>query len=242
MARSQGNPRLAVGLLEGLRRGGRRPGRPRLRAIPQSLVRWVLAEVARLGPAESSLLDLLAVIGSPIDPGDLAQIAEQPPAEVAGALEELLRSGLVVEQEQDRSLSYQIAHPLVADVLYGQVSGARRRVLHRRVAGTLLASGRAEAAASHFIRSARAGDAQAVDALIRQLRQADRRGSHAEVWAIVPALIDLLPSGDERWLDVSDALSWPSIGSLTYKAERYTPSEMGALLSGSRTSWPRSAT
>ncbi len=230
MARSQGNPRLAEGLLEALVEEGPDFDGPRLRSIPPSLVRWVLAEVARLDPFESRLLDLLAVVGSPVDPGDLAQIADQPAGEVAVALEELLRSGLVGEQEQDRSLAYQIAQPLVADVLYSQVSGARRRVLHRRVAGTLLGSGRAESAAWHFIRSARAGDVQAVDALIRQLRESDRRGSHAEVWAIVPALIDLLPSGDERWLQVSDALSWPSMGSLSYKAERYTPAEMSALL------------
>jgi len=230
MARSRGNPRLAAGLLEALVEEGADPRQPRLRAIPPRLVRWAMAEVSRLGRPAAALLELLAVIGGPVDPGDLAQIAELPPAEVATALDELLRSGLVIEHEHDRSLDYEVAYPYIGDVLYDQVSGATRRVLHRRVAGTMLSSGQAELAASHFVRSARAGDAQAVDALIRQLRPADRRASHAEVWAIVPALIDLLPSGDERWLDLSDALSWPSVSSLTYKAERYSTSEMGAML------------
>lgn len=229
-ARSQGNPRVAFGLLEAFVEEGGDPQGPSLRAIPPALVRWVLAEVARVDPPVPWLLDLLAVVGGPVDPGDLAQMAERPAAKVAAALEGLLRAGLVTEHEQGRTLAYRISHPLVGDVLYSQVSGATRRVLHRRVAGTLLASGRCEAAASHFIRSARAGDAQAIDALIRQLAEAGRRGSHAEVWAIVPPLVDLLPSGDERWLDVSDALSWPGTRSLAYKAEHYTASEMGALL------------
>ena len=230
LAHSQGNPRLAVGLLEALVGEGGNPDAPRVRADPPAIVRWVLAEVARRPAEESRLLDLLAVVATPVDPGDLARMAEQSAEEVASSLEGLLRAGLVVEHEHDRTLVYRITHPLVGEILYRRVSGATRRVLHRRVAGAFLDAGKTEEAATHFIRSARAGDSQAIDALIRQVAQAGRRGSHAEVWAIVPALIDLLAPGDERWLDVSDALSWPSNGSLTYKAERYTAAEMGAML------------
>ncbi len=230
VARSQGNIRIAVDLLEALEEEGGDPDAPDLRAMPSGLTPWVVAEVARLPPPESALLDLLAVVATPIDPGDLATIAEQPTAEVGVALDGLLRSELVVEHEHERSLTYEIAHPVVGELLYGQVNGARRRVLHRRVAGAMLESGQRQAATSHFLRSARVGDSQAVDALIRQLGDAGRRGSHEEVWAIVPALVDLLPSGDPRWLVVADSLSWPPVGSLTYKAEHFSISEMSALL------------
>ncbi len=229
-ARSQGNPRLATGLLAGLLADGAHPGLSRPPTIPRSLVRWVLAEVARLDPAESKVLDLLALVGGSVDPGDLAGMVEGSASDLAIAIEGLIRSGLVDEREHGRSLAYEIHHPLVADTLYGQMCGARRRVLHRHVAGILMASGRADSAAWHLVRSARVGDVQAIDALFGQLRDADRQGSHATVWAIAPALTDLLPAGDERWLEMSDAVSRPSAASLLYDAERYTASQMGAML------------
>ncbi len=165
MARAQGNPRCAVGLLEALVDNGADLQAPALDGVPEKLARWVRTEVARLDPPALALVEVLAVVGDLVDPGDLARITGQPIEDVALALERLVRSGMVVEQQHDRFLGYQVAHPLTREVLYTDIGGARRRVMHRRVARTLLESGRTEAAASHFVRAAQAGDGEAIDAL-----------------------------------------------------------------------------
>jgi ATP/maltotriose-dependent transcriptional regulator MalT len=161
MTRARGNPRFAVGLLEALVDNGAAA----LGAIPEKLARWVRTEVEGLDPPALALVELLAVVGGLIDPGDLARITGQPIEDVALILERLVRSGMVVEQHHDRFLGYQVAHPLTREVLYTGIGGARRRVLHRRTAETLLESGPTEAAVSHFVRAAQAGDGEAIDAL-----------------------------------------------------------------------------
>lgn len=229
MPRSCGNPRFAVGLLEALADTGADLKAPGLCGVPEGLACWIRAEVTRLGPSGVTLLELLAAVGGQVDPDDLAQIADQPAEDVAITLERLVRSGMVTEHEHDRSLGYTVAHPLVREVLHDRVGGARRRVWHRRAAGTLLGRGRAEAGVSHLVSSARAGDSTAIAALMEQARQVGQRGSHATVWTIVPTLHDLLPSGDHRWLDVFDALFQGPDWGITYRAERCPPAEMAAM-------------
>ncbi|MGH3902572.1 MAG: LuxR C-terminal-related transcriptional regulator [Pseudonocardiaceae bacterium] len=147
MARAQGNPRCAVGLLEALVDSGADLRAPALSGVPEKLVRWVRTEAARLDPLALALIEVLAVVGDLVDPGDLARITAQPIEDVAVALERLVRSGMVVEQQHDSFLGYQIAHPLTREVLYTDIGGARRRVMHRRVAGTPIEPGQTEAAA-----------------------------------------------------------------------------------------------
>ncbi|MGH8908807.1 MAG: ATP-binding protein [Egibacteraceae bacterium] len=207
-AHSRGSPRFAVGLLEALVEQGADLHAPRLCAVPEGLARWICAEVTRLDPSDRAILELLALVGGLIDPDDLAQIFGRPLEDVAAVLERLVRRGLVVERDHDQPLGYEVAHPLVQQVLYAGIGGARQRVWHRRAARTLLASRGAQAAAWHFSRSARAGDDEAFSELVKAVWQADQQGCHAQAWAIVETLLDLLPSGDQRWLEVSDALSW----------------------------------
>lgn len=164
-ARAQGNPRCVVGLLEALVDNDADLQAPALEWVPEKLARWVRTEMARLDPPAPALVEVLAVVGDLVDPGDLARITGQPIDDVALALERLVRSGMVHEHQHDRFLGYQVAHPLTREVLYSDIGGARRRVLHQRVAGTLLESGWTEAAASHFGRAAQAGDGEAIDAL-----------------------------------------------------------------------------
>ncbi len=166
MARTRGNPRCAVGLLEALVDNGADLQAPALSGIPEKLACWVRTEAARLDPPALALVEVLAVVGDLVDPGDLARITGRPIDDVALALERLVRSGMVVEQQHDRFLGYQVAAALTREVLYTDIGGARRRVLHRRVAGTLFEAGRTEAAASHFVRAAQAGDGEAIDVLL----------------------------------------------------------------------------
>ena len=215
MARAHGNPRFATGLLEALIDNGADLQAPALEEVPQKLTCWVRTEVARLDPPALALVELLAVVGDQVDPDDLARMTGQPIDDVASVLERLVRCGMVVEQQRDQSLSYQLAHSLTGEVLYNDTGGARRRVMHRRVAQTLHAAGRTEAAASHFVRAAQAGDSEAIDALIQMTQRAQQRGRCSQAWLTVSRLRDLLPVGDERWLGVFDAFlqrsSWGAV-------------------------------
>ena len=203
---------------------------PALDGVPEGLARSVHAELAQLDPASLALLELLAVVGSPVDPGDLAEIAGEPVEDVAVSLEALVRSGIVGEPDHAGPLGYEIAHPVVREVLYASLGGARRRVLHQRAAGTLVNAGRAEAATLHLFRSARIEDGDAIDALIAQAREAEHRGSQAMLRAIVPTLVDVLPVGDTRWLALFDALSWPRRSPVSYRTAQDSQVQVGAVL------------
>ncbi len=209
MVRSQGIPRFVVGLLHGVVGERSDPHAPAPGDVPEGLARSVQAELAQLDRGPRALLELLAVVANPVDPCDLAEIAGEPVDDVAVNLEALVRSGVVVEPGRSYPLGYEIAHPVIRDVLYASLGGARRQVLHQRAAGTLVNTGRAEAATLHLLRSARIEDGDAIDALIAQVRDAEHRGSQAMLRAIVPTLVDVLPAGDTRWLALFDALSPP---------------------------------
>jgi predicted ATPase len=175
-ARAQGNPRFAVGLLEALVECAADFEAPAVGRVPERLARWIRTELAQLDPSALTLLELLAVAGDSVDPDDLARITRSPIENVAVALEQLVRAGTVVEQQRAGSLGYTLAHVLTREVLYTDISTARRRVMHRQLAGTQLDSGRTEAAALHYMRAAQTGDSEAIDALIEITRRAHQRG------------------------------------------------------------------
>src|SRR4029453_11796251 len=61
-------------------------------------------------------------------------------------------------------------------------------------------------AASHYGRSAERGDPEAIVVLLRALREAWCRHTFAEAFVILGSLVTLVPSGDQRWVEVLDAL------------------------------------
>jgi DNA-binding CsgD family transcriptional regulator/tetratricopeptide (TPR) repeat protein len=221
MAHAQGNPRFTVGLLEALVEGGADLQAPSLGGVPDKLGRWIRTELARLDGPALILAELLAVIGDLVDPDHLAQVNRMPIEDVALTLERLVRAGTVVEQQRDRSLGYAVAHPLTREVLYSGIGGARRRVMHRRVAAALLEADRTEAARSHFDRAAWAGDGRAIDAMIKMAHRAQQRGLSSQAWATVSMLRDLLPIGDQRWLDVFGGLCRRSNWGIVDRTEHY---------------------
>ncbi|HEX5346308.1 MAG TPA: AAA family ATPase, partial [Pseudonocardiaceae bacterium] len=220
-ARAQGNPRFAVGLLDALNGCDADFRAPALGRIPEKLARWIRTELAQLDPSALTLLELLAVAAHPVDPDDLARISRSPIENVAAVLEQLERAGTVVEQQRAGFLGYTLAHLLTREVLYSGIGAARRRVMHRRVAATLVASGRTEAAASHYLRAARAGDGEAIAALIEMVRQAHQRGLSSLEWQTVSTLQELLPAGDERWCEVFNALGPQANWGIVDRTEHY---------------------
>ena len=215
------HPRFAVGLLEGLAERDAGFQAPAWGRVPARLARWIRAELVPLDPTDLALLELLAVAGDSVDPDDLARITGASIEHIAGALERLERAGTVVEQQREGFLGYAFAQVLTQEAVYADIGAVRRRVMHRRVAATLLESGRPQAAASHYIRAARAGDGEAIVALIELARRAYRRGLDALVWQTVSTLLDLLPDGDVRWCEMFDALGPRANWGIVDRPEHY---------------------
>jgi len=205
MSRAQGNPRFTVGLLEALAEREADPSAPVLDRIPDNLTRWVRAGLAQLDPTPLALLELLAVTGDSVDPDHLVVLAGLGIDEVARALEQLAATGAVIEQQREGALCYTLPQALIREVLYSDMGGVRRRVLHRRVATALLESGRIRAAGRHYVEAARAGDGQAVSTLVEMARHAQQRGLDSLAWQLILSLQDLLPGGDPRWCEVFEA-------------------------------------
>lgn len=102
--------------------------------IPPSVHELVASRVSRLEPPVADLLRAAAVAGTRFDlelAGAAAGLDEDALLDAADAA---LASGLVVEESADR---YRFTHDIVRRTLDAQLSGVRRRVLHRRTADAL---------------------------------------------------------------------------------------------------------
>ncbi|HVO38854.1 MAG TPA: AAA family ATPase [Spirochaetia bacterium] len=117
----------------------RKTGREPL-PIPPSLHTFVAERLARLSPAAAHLVNLAAVIGHDI-PFPVLELSFEPPPKVdlpsTAPLLDLLDEALAARLLEERGLSYGFPHPLFRDVLYGQMSEARRKDLHGLIARTL---------------------------------------------------------------------------------------------------------
>jgi DNA-binding CsgD family transcriptional regulator len=204
--RSRGNPLFAIGLLHALLDEGGDIRAPALRALPESLTERIAGELGGLDGPELATLELLSVLERTVGLTELEGLSPEPPERLAAILE-ALPARLVHEQEHGREPVYELAHPLIQGTIYARIGGARRRSLHRRLARDLLKAGRLGEAASHFARSAQPGDDEAIAALCDAVRQADEHESHAEEIALLDVLLELVPEGDARWLDVAAAMS-----------------------------------
>lgn len=208
VGRARGYPLFVIGLLRALLEGGADLARPRLARVPESLAGRVALLVDRLDPPDRELLEVLAVIGGRVDLDGLARVLGWPLDRLGVPLERLTRSRLVVEYEAAHRLSYEIAHPLVQDAVYESIGGARRRTFHRLVGRALAAAGNFGAAAPHFLKAADSGDPEAVDTLVRAVRQAEERNLYQETLPLLAGLLDILGPDDQRWLEVLEAMTW----------------------------------
>ena len=218
--RSGGNPLFAHGLLRALVEEGADLGAPRLRRLPEDLSSRVSTWVHGLDEPSRTTLELLAVVGRRLELVELLGLADQPVERLGEILDGLHRRGLVTEDIEGASITYEIAHPVVTEIIYGQLGGVRRRTLHRLVARSLLAAGRLGDAAPHYARSAEVGEPEAVEALRVAIRQAEQRQAYHELFAVLKALVELLPAGDERWLDVFEVMDSNAIWVLEQRTDR----------------------
>jgi DNA-binding SARP family transcriptional activator len=107
---------------------------PRL-SLPPTLQTLLNRHLRDISPAALQLLQLAAVAGRevslPILEADVGGDSE--PTSLLDVLDELLEARLL----EETGLSYSFPHPLLREAIYQQMSEARRRALHGRVARTL---------------------------------------------------------------------------------------------------------
>jgi predicted ATPase len=205
--RSRGNPLFALGLLRSLLDEGGDINHPQLRRLPEEMTQRVTARTRSLDGPALATLELIATLGQRVGFEELVHVGGRTLEELGSICEALVGQRLVVEEERDGHIAYEIAHPLIQETIYQGIAATRRRALHALVARTLVESGRLAAAAPHFVRSAEVGDREAVAAVIDAFRQAEERESYREALALLDALVALVPKGDPRWLDVLDVMA-----------------------------------
>ena len=204
--RSRGNPLFTLGLLRALLEEGADLGAPRLQRLPEGLAERVTARLAMLDEPSRSVLEVLAVVGRRVDLGAVAEFSGRPLDRVGPILDDLVRTRLVAEEERGHEVTYEITHPLIQEAIHQNLGTSRRRALHRLVARSLLSARRLGEAAPHFVRSAQAGDTEAIEALCGAMRQAEERNLYREALTLLGSLVELVPRGDERWLEVLDGM------------------------------------
>ncbi|WP_437320282.1 AAA family ATPase [Sorangium sp. So ce385] len=126
----------------------------------EGVVELMSAKIRRLAPGAQRALQLAACVGHRFDLRTLALVAEQPPGEVAAALWDALREGLVVPLDpeyrfvhagdaavagrllEDPSfrVSYRFLHDRVQQAAYALVDEPERKRLHHRIGRLLAAS------------------------------------------------------------------------------------------------------
>ena len=203
---SKGNPLFAVTLLEALLTEGADLAAPSLTEIPRALADRIATRVESLDPESRETLELLAVVGRPVNDAELHRFQEKAVNDSEQRLDSLVAAGLVTERNDETELGYEVGHPLIQEAIYRGLSAPSRRALHRRVARVLVENGCLGEASSHYVRTAQRGDTEAIVVLLRALRETWSRHTFAEAFVVLGSLVTLLRPGDQRWVDVLDAL------------------------------------
>jgi len=190
-ARAAGTPLFVTALIRGLRDSGELfrsggawvLGRGSPAAVPPVVSDLVLARLERLEPGDRTLLELVAVAGDAAAPAVLGRVGGLAAEQLDNGLRRLCESGLVVEESAGSELVYRAAHPLIAEVAYGELPESRRRRFHAGVAVALQALGPGDPQRlAHHYRGA-AGEAdpgRALDVLVVAGRQAEEVHADAE--------------------------------------------------------------
>jgi DNA-binding CsgD family transcriptional regulator len=152
---------------------------------PRSVREPILERLATLAPTARLIADTVAVAGGRAKLELLSHAVSVPEPVLLEALEELTAASVVVEEEDGAAVHYLMAHPVVRDVLYGEIGAARVRDLHRKLAAAIEAHygdraiEHAVALAEHLLR---AGDAADRTRRARYLAAAGRQAlaSHAD--------------------------------------------------------------
>lgn len=101
--------------------------------VPENVRELIAASLRRAPQRERPLLGLVSVMGRTCELALLRAILRQPEEKLLNRLEELQRTGLIVEHEG----RYRFSHELVRQVVYDELSADRRRLWHRQIGQAL---------------------------------------------------------------------------------------------------------
>ena len=146
------------------------------------------ARLGGIGPVAHQVLGAAAVIGRSFDLDTVRAASGRGDEEAVGALEELTAQGLVRELPGGEP-AYDFSHQKLRELVYEEISLARRRLLHRRAAATL---GRTEDAALVAQHLRLAGDnAEAAEHYVRAAEHARSLLAHADALEHLDAALAL---------------------------------------------------
>ncbi|MGK2936178.1 MAG: helix-turn-helix transcriptional regulator [Gemmatimonadaceae bacterium] len=172
--------------------------------LPPTVREALGARLDRLSPHGKTIANLVAVVGTRAGYDVLRAVSGLADAELVGALDELCSARVLVEAARGEELAYDFAHPMLREVLYAALGGARARLLHAQVAQSLeslygpTAPAHADELAFHYARAMspelapkavkyltaagrtaleKYANREAADYLAAALEQQDRQGS-----------------------------------------------------------------
>jgi DNA-binding CsgD family transcriptional regulator len=177
--------------------------------LPRSVRAAVAGRMERLSTAARTLANVAAVVGTRVGYDVLRAVSGLPEAEVLESLDELRRHGVLVESAGDGGVRYDFSHPILAEVLYGDLGLARGRLLHASVAEALEtlygeeAPARADVLAFHFSRAdARGLAGKAVKYLAAAGRDALAKHADREAAGYLSAALEQLGRAGDLDQDV----------------------------------------
>jgi predicted ATPase/DNA-binding XRE family transcriptional regulator len=142
---TEGNPFFLISILQSLSEGetrldSRARGAPGL--LPDALRAAVRVRLTHVPKELRPVLELAAVLGRRFDFDTLLDAAREPEERLLDALEVLVKRRLM--REEPEGGVYDFSHDKVREVVYQDIGGARRRLLHRSVAESLERLGEAQ--------------------------------------------------------------------------------------------------
>lgn len=132
---TEGNPFFLMSILQSLSEGEtqlepRASGAPGL--LPDALRAAVRVRLAHVPKSIRPLLDTAAVLGRRFDFDTLLDVTREPEAQLLDAVEALVKRRLLREEAEGGV--YDFSHDKVREVVYRDIGGVRRRLLHQAVA------------------------------------------------------------------------------------------------------------
>ena len=143
---TEGNPFFLTSILQSLRDGeiqleARARDDPGM--LPDALRAAVRARIAHVPEDFRPILEAAAVLGRRFDFDTLLEVTRVPEERLLDALEALVRRRLL--REEPEGGIYDFSHDKLREVVYRDIGGTRRRLLHRAVAEALERRGEGEA-------------------------------------------------------------------------------------------------
>ncbi|MDH4191778.1 MAG: AAA family ATPase, partial [Betaproteobacteria bacterium] len=186
---TEGNPFFIVSILQSLSEGeipleARASREPAM--LPDALRAAVRARITRVPQEIRPILESAAVIGRRFDFDTLIDVTHESEGPLLDALEALVKRRLLREEAEGGV--YDFSHDKVREVVYRDIGGTRRRLLHRSVAEVLERRGE--------------GEAHERDARLAEHYE------RAQVWPKALKYLILAGERSQALFAMSDALHW----------------------------------